>query len=75
MVDINDRLRKLMRSFLRQIVPDAAGDVSVGIPAGELLPIKGWLRMRRTVGVTLKSDRGYRDDRALAQSIFKIVIA
>jgi len=74
MVDIDDRLRKLMWSFLRQIVSDAAREVAVGIPARELLTIEGWLRMRRTVGVAFKSDSGYCDDRALAQSIFKIVI-
>jgi hypothetical protein len=38
-IDVNHGLGKGLRSFLRQIVPDAAGDDPVCIFAGEFLAI------------------------------------
>jgi len=47
-------LGKGLRSFLRQIVPDAALDKSVRIFAREFLGIGTGVRMRRTIGITFK---------------------
>ena len=54
--DVDDSFGEGSRSFLRQIVPDAAPDGPVRISARELLGIGVWVRVRRTVGVTFESD-------------------
>ena len=55
-VDIEHRLGKGLRRFLRQIVPDAAFDKPVRIFAREFFGIRTGLRMRRTIGITFKSN-------------------
>jgi hypothetical protein len=47
--DVNDGLSEILWGFLRQVVPDTAGDEPVLIPAGELLRIGAGVRVRRTI--------------------------
>lgn len=65
---------KALRGFLRQIVTDAFDD-SVRAFAGELLgvscSIRGW---RNAIGITIKGDRGHRDDGTFGKSLFEIVV-
>src|SRR5262249_26728875 len=72
-VDVDDSLGKGVRCFLRQIVPDAALDRSVSVFAGEFLGIGARVRVRRAVGVTLKGNGGYGDDRACGKALLQIV--
>ena len=55
-------------------MPNAAGNRPVLIFAGEFLRIRTRLWMRRSVGITLKSNRGYRDYRTRGQPRFQLVI-
>src|SRR5580765_5254463 len=73
-VDIDYRLGKGLRRFLRQIVPDAAFDKPVRIFAREFLGIRTGLRMRRTIGITFKSNGGHSDDGSFGKPLFQIVI-
>jgi hypothetical protein len=59
--NVDDRFRKGLRRFLRQIVPDAALDEPVRIFAGEFAAISAGIRMRRAVGVTFHGDGGHGD--------------
>jgi hypothetical protein len=70
----NHRVGKGLRRLLRRVVPDAAGDEAVDIPAGKLLGVGIGVRMRRAVGVTFKGDGGDRDDGKLGQPLFQGVI-
>src|SRR5215475_8510740 len=73
-VDFDDSLGKGLRSFLRQIVPDAALDDAVRILAGEFLGIRTGVGMRSTVGITLKGHRRYRDHRKFGKALFQIIV-
>jgi hypothetical protein len=55
-----------LRSFLRQIVPNATADEAVSIFAGEFRAIRRVARMWRTVCITFKGDRRHSDDRSLS---------
>jgi hypothetical protein len=55
-VDINDGLGEGFRSLLRQIVPDAAGDVAMLVPADVLLGIDARVSMRCAVRVAFQRD-------------------
>src|SRR6202050_3874171 len=61
-------------SLLRQIVPDAAADEPVRIFSGEFLGIRTDVRMRRTVGVTFKSNGGHRNVRSFSKPLFQGVV-
>ena len=54
--DVDDRLGKGLRGFLRQVVPNAARDEPVLISTGELAAISRGFRMGRAVGVAFHSD-------------------
>src|SRR5579859_3862123 len=73
-VDVDDRLGERLRGFLRQVVPDAAGDEPVRIFARELAAIGGRVRVRRAVGVAFEGDRGHGDDGTCGKSVFQVVI-
>ena len=73
-VDIEHRLGKGPRRFLRQIVPDAAFDKPVRIFAREFFGIRTGLRMRRTIGITFKSNGGHSDDGSFGKPLFQLVI-
>src|SRR4051795_5230643 len=72
--DVGHGLGESLRGFLRQVVPDAAGDEPVLIPAGELLRITTWIRVRRTIRIPFQGDGRDRDDRKFGKPLFQIVI-
>ena len=65
-ININDRLTEDLRSFLRQIVPNAIADEAVSIFAGGFRAIRRVARMWRTVCITFKGDRRRSDDRSMS---------
>ena len=73
-VDIDYRLGKGLRRFLRQIVPDAAFDKPVRVFAREFFGIRTGLRMRRTIGITFKRNGGHSDDGSFGKPLFQVVI-
>src|ERR1700722_8072671 len=73
-VGVEDGLGERLRSLLRQVVPDAAGDGPVLVPARELLPVGTGIRMGRTVRVAFQGDGGHRDDGAAGQTSFQVVV-
>src|SRR5580693_9367500 len=72
--NIDDGLREGLRSFLRQVVADAAGDKAVLILARELSAIRRAGRVDCTVGVAFHGDRGHSDGRKCGQPFFQVVI-
>src|SRR5215472_5153331 len=72
--DFDDGFRKGLRSFLRQIVSDAALDRPMRISAREFLRVGLRLRMRGSVGIPFKGDGRHRDDRARGKAPFQVVI-
>ncbi len=73
-VDFYDSLGKVLRGFLRQIVPDAALDDPVRVFAREFLGIGTGLRVWCTIGVTFKGNGWHGDDPAFGKPLFQIVI-
>ena len=73
-IDVEDRLGKGLRRFLRQIVPDAARDHPVRIWAREFLGIGTGVRVRRPIGIPFQGDGGHGDDRTLGQPLFQGVV-
>src|SRR5437763_21731 len=73
-VDVDHGLRKGLRGFLRQIVPDAAADGPVRIFARKFPGIGTGVQMRRTVGITFEGDGGHGDDRGLGKPLVEIGI-
>src|SRR6476661_3700406 len=73
--DVEYSLGKGLRSFLRQIVPNAAGDDSMLIRAGEFATIGAAFGMWRAIGVTFQRDGWHSDDRASRQPLFQFVVA
>ena len=73
-VYVDDSLGKGLRSLLRQVVADAAGDEAVLILARELIAIRRAGRVDCTVGVAFHGDRGHGDGRKCGQPLFQVVI-
>ena len=73
-VDVNDGLRKGLRSFLRQIVPDAARDSAVRVVACELLCIRSGLRMWSAIGIAFHGDSRHGDDWTWGKPLVQIVV-
>ena len=71
--NFDDRCRKGLRGFLRQVVTDAAIQQPVRVLAGELLSIQTGIRVWRTVGVAFKRDGGHGDRRTRRKLLFRIV--
>ena len=57
-IDVNDRLGKGLRGFLRQIVPDATRDGAVRIFAREFARVGARVQMRRAIGIAFRWDTG-----------------
>src|SRR5580704_4491869 len=72
--DINDRLGEGLRGFLRQIVPNAAGDEAVVIFPREPRAVRRLGRMRRTVRVAFHGNRGHSDRGKCGQPLFQVII-
>src|SRR4051812_18435504 len=73
MIDIDDRLRELLRGLLRKVVTDAAGDVPMLVSAGEFLGIGNRLRMRCPVRITFERDCGHVDRGSLRKASFELL--
>jgi hypothetical protein len=73
-VDLDDRLDKRLRRFLRQVVPDAARDEPVGIWTREFVGIGTAVRVRCPIGIPLKHDGEHGDDGPCGQLLFQRVI-
>src|SRR6185295_7859378 len=71
--DIDDCLGKSLRSLLRQIVSDAARNGPVLVSGGEFLRVGTRVRVRGTIGISLKRNRGNTDDRGLSELLFDVV--
>src|SRR5271168_1374729 len=73
-VNVDDSLGEGLRSFLRQIVPDATLYDPVRVFAREFTGIGTAVRVRCTVGITFKGDGRHGDDRACGKPFFEVVI-
>ena len=73
-VDVDHRLGEGLRSLLRQIVTDAPRDDAVRVFTGEFLGVGFTVRVRCTIGVTFKGDRGHGDDRTFGKPSLQIVV-
>src|SRR5262249_50363537 len=60
-IDVDARLRKGLRRFLREIVSNAARDLPVLVLARELVGICARIQMGRTIGITFHRDGGHGD--------------
>src|SRR5688572_16109499 len=70
--DVDDCFGKGLRSFLRQVVPDAACDVPVLILTGKFLRIGAGVRAWCAIGIALKSDGGHGDAREFGKPLFQL---
>ena len=66
-VDLDDGLGKLLRGFLREVVPNAARDDPVLIFAREFPGIGTGLRVRGTIGIAFEGNGGHTDERAFGE--------
>src|SRR5207237_10820083 len=72
--DIDNRLGKVPRCFLRQIVPDTARDEAVFIAAREFPGIGTGLWMRCPIGISFQRNRGHADVRSCSEPLFQLII-
>jgi hypothetical protein len=70
--DVDNRLGESLRRFLRQVVPYAALDQPMRIPAGEFLRVGTGVRVRGTVGVALERYGGHCDHREFSKPPFEV---
>ena len=74
-VDFDDSFGEGLWGFLRQVVPDAAGDNPEFIFAREFFAIAGVVvRVWCAVGITFKGDRRYGDDWTCKELLFVLVV-
>src|SRR3974377_676622 len=72
--DGDDGFGKILWGFLRQVVPDAAGDRPVRVLPGELLGIGTRIRVRGAVGITFQGNRRHGNNRTFGKPIFQLVV-
>src|SRR5215212_968312 len=72
--DVDNGFSEGTGSFLRQVVPDAAGDGPVLILAREFLRINTGIRVRCAVRIAFESDSRHPDDRKFGELLFQGVI-
>jgi hypothetical protein len=72
--DVDDRFSKSLRGFLREVVPNAARDVPVLIPAGEFVGIGAGVQVRCAVGIAFHGDGRHGDDREFGKPLFQVVV-
>ena len=70
--DVDDSFREGLRGFLRQIVPDAAGDHPVSVPTHEFGSVRTGLRMWGTIGIAFQGDCGHADLRTGGETLFQL---
>jgi hypothetical protein len=73
-IDCDDCFGECARGFLRQVVPDAAGQEPVRVLAGEFLRIRTRVRVWRTIRITLTCDGVYGDRWTRRKPLFHIVV-
>jgi hypothetical protein len=73
--DIDHRLYKGLRGFLRQIVPDATCDEPVLVFSGEFAAIGAAVRVWCPIGIAFKGDREHGDGQPLGQPLLQRVVA
>ncbi len=71
---VHDRLGKLMRRFLRQVVADPAGQGLVRVTARQLTCVGSWIGMSGPVRIALQGDGGHADDGRLRQPRFERIV-
>src|SRR5918995_4391496 len=72
--DVEDGLGEGLRSFLRQVVPDAARDVPVLVLAGKPLRIGTGMRVRSAVRIAFERDGRHPDGGESGEPSFQIVV-
>src|ERR1700722_12296659 len=73
-VDVNDRLRKGLRSFLRKIVTDTAGERAMVILAREFVAVRRWREMRGAIRIAFHGDGREGDRRAGEKLVLELVV-
>src|SRR5450432_315843 len=73
-IDFVDSFGERLRSFLWQIVADAAGDGPVRVFAGEFVSVGTGVRMWGAVGIAFHGHGGHGDGRTCRQPLFKVII-
>src|SRR5689334_13228019 len=73
-IDVDDRLRKRLRRFLREVVTDAALHHPVFVAAREFLRIRARVGVRRTICIAFERDRRRRDHGSLRQLVVHVVV-
>src|SRR5689334_15027562 len=73
-VHVENSRRKVMRSFLRQVVSDAIGDDPVLVFPREFAAIDTGVRVRCAIGVAFECDGGNADRGSSRQLSFHVVI-
>src|ERR687893_1317647 len=63
---------KGLRGFLRQVVPDAALDKPVLVPAREFLRVGTRVRVRCAIRITFEGNGGHRDHREFGKPPFQL---
>jgi hypothetical protein len=73
-INVDDSFGEGLRSFLRQVVADAASDETLFMLARELIAICCAVEVNCTVGVAFHGDSRHADGRKHGQSLFQIVV-
>src|SRR5712691_5398399 len=73
-VDIDDRLGKSLRGFLRKIVSNATRDGSVLVFAREFFGVGAGIRVWGTIGIAFEGDGGNGDYREFGKPLFEVGI-
>src|SRR4029077_8543294 len=71
---VDERLREGLRRLLRQVVPDASGDVPVLVWPGKFVRVRLRVRMGRTVGVAFHRNGRGADAGVLGQPLFEVSV-
>src|SRR5687767_9579743 len=73
-VDVDNRPRESVGSFLRQIVADSSVDSAVRVGPRKLLRIVTWVGMGSAIGVALERDCRHRDHWSQGQALLQRVV-
>src|SRR5207237_8983713 len=73
-IDIDDRSGKRLRSFLWEVVSDAAIKEAVRVLAGKFPGIRPGIRVWRAISITFKRDCRHSDDGTDRKLLFRVVV-